>query len=104
LFVQPYQSATHSGVTQLAYHFNKPMIITNVGGLAEFVPHEKVGYVVEPAPGEISKAILRFYEEGKEAAFSANAAAGKTKYSWGKMIEAIGKVAGLKQDSDRNGS
>jgi len=104
LVVQPYKSATQSGVTQIAYHFNKPMIITNVGGLAEFVPHEKVGYVVEPAPGEISKAILRFYEEGKEAAFSANAAAGKTKYSWGKMIEAIGKVAGLKQDSDRNGS
>jgi glycosyltransferase involved in cell wall biosynthesis len=96
LVVQPYKSATQSGVTQIAYHFNKPMIITDVGGLAEFVPHEKVGFVVEPVPGEISEAILRFYQEDKEMEFSANAAVEKLKYSWGKMIDAIGKVSGEK--------
>lgn len=90
--VQPYKSATQSGVTQIAYHFNKPMIITNVGGLAEFVPHEKAGYVVEPDPNEISEAILRFYNEDMEAAFSANAAIEKQKYTWKKMIDAIEKV------------
>jgi glycosyltransferase involved in cell wall biosynthesis len=93
LVVQPYKSATQSGVTQIAYHFNKPMIITNVGGLAEFVPDEKVGFVVEPVPGEISEAILRFYTEGREAEFSANAAVEKQKYSWSNMIDAIEKVS-----------
>lgn len=93
LVVQPYKSATQSGVTQIAYHFNKPMIITDVGGLAEFVPHEKAGYVVEPVPGEISAAILRFYEEGKEREFSANAATEKLKYSWSRMVVAINDAA-----------
>ena len=60
IVVQPYKSATQSGVTQIAYHFNKPMIITNVGGLAEFVPDGRVGYIVEPSVPEITSAILRF--------------------------------------------
>ena len=93
LVVQPYKSATQSGVTQIAYHFNKPMIITNVGGLAEFVPHEKVGFVVEPIPGEISEAIFRFYNEHKESEFAANASIEKLKYSWKKMTDAIESVA-----------
>jgi D-inositol-3-phosphate glycosyltransferase len=93
LVVQPYKSATQSGVTQIAYHFDKPMIITDVGGLAEFVPHEKVGYVVKSSEKEIADAILRFYEEKKESEFSANAAIEKQKYSWGKMTEAIDKIA-----------
>jgi D-inositol-3-phosphate glycosyltransferase len=89
LVVQPYKSATQSGVTQIAYHFNKPMIITNVGGLAEFVPHEKVGYVVNPDPAEISSSIVRFYSENKESEFSASAAIEKQKYSWENMVKAI---------------
>ncbi len=93
LVVQPYKSATQSGVTQIAYHFNKPMIITNVGGLAEFVPNGKVGYVVEPSGPEIASTILRFYDEKKEDEFSANAAIEKLKYSWKKMTEAIDEIA-----------
>jgi len=92
LVVQPYKSATQSGVTQIAYHFNKPMIITNVGGLAEFVPHEKVGYVVEPDPADISSAIVRFYLENKESEFSADAANEKQNFSWGNMVEIIDKL------------
>ncbi len=92
LVVQPYKNATQSGVTQIAYHFNKPMIITNVGGLAEFVLDGKVGYVVEPSVPEITSSILRFYNEKKEDEFSANAAVEKLKYSWGRMVEAIEKV------------
>ena len=87
--VQPYRSATQSGVTQIAYHFDKPMIITDVGGLSEFVPHEKVGYITEPDPAAIALAIRRFYDEGREAEFSANAAVEKQKYSWKRMTEAI---------------
>jgi glycosyltransferase involved in cell wall biosynthesis len=90
--VQPYKSATQSGVTQIAYHFNKPMIITDVGGLAEFVPNDKVGYVVNPDSTAIAAAIVRFFEEGKQAEFSANAAIEKNKYSWGNMVDAIDKL------------
>jgi D-inositol-3-phosphate glycosyltransferase len=92
LVVQPYKSATQSGVTQIAYHFNIPMIITDVGGLSEFVPDGKVGYVVDPEPSKIADAIIRFYEEKKEEEFSNNAAVEKGKYSWGKMIEAIDEL------------
>jgi D-inositol-3-phosphate glycosyltransferase len=92
LVVQPYKSATQSGVTQIAYHFNKPMIITDVGGLAEFVPDGKAGYVVNPDPLKIADAIVRFYEENKEEEFSKFASVEKEKYSWGKMVEAIGEL------------
>jgi D-inositol-3-phosphate glycosyltransferase len=89
IVVQPYKDATQSGVTQIAFHFNKPMIVTDVGGLAEIVPNGKVGYIVKPIVSEISEAILRFYNENKEEEFSKNAAAEKMKYSWDKMVEAI---------------
>jgi glycosyltransferase involved in cell wall biosynthesis len=82
IVVQPYKSATQSGVTQIAYHFNKPMIITDVGGLAEFVPNEKVGFVVNPDPPVIASAIVRFYMENREDEFSANASLEKQKYTW----------------------
>lgn len=89
LVVQPYKSATQSGVTQIAFHFNKPMIITDVGGLAEFVPDNKAGFVVKPDPGQIAGAIVRFYKENRELEFSSAVAVEKEKYSWSKMTEAI---------------
>jgi D-inositol-3-phosphate glycosyltransferase len=92
IVVQPYKSATQSGVTQIAYHFNKPMIITDVGGLAEFVPDGRVGYVVRPDPAAIAGAILRFNKENREAEFSAAAAEEKKKYAWSAMTEAIDKL------------
>jgi len=89
LVVQPYKSATQSGVTQIAYHFDKPMIITDVGGLAEMVPHGKVGYVVPPDPEKIGEAMERFFLEEKAAIFSQQAAVEKKKYGWNKMLDAI---------------
>ncbi len=89
IVVQPYKNATQSGVTQIAYHFNKPMIVTDVGGLAEIVPDGKTGYVVKPDITEIANAILNFYNNNKEREFSKNAENEKLKYSWDKMVEAI---------------
>ncbi|MBE0637157.1 MAG: glycosyltransferase [Bacteroidales bacterium] len=93
LVVQPYKDATQSGVTQIAYHFEKPMITTNVGGLAEIVPDGKVGFVVMPEVKEIANAIVRFYTEKKESEFIENIKVEKLKYSWVKMLEAIEKVS-----------
>jgi glycosyltransferase involved in cell wall biosynthesis len=92
IVVQPYKDATQSGVTQIAFHFNKPMITTNVGGLAEIVPDGKVGYVVEPNIKEIADAIVKFYKEEKEAEFSANVKIEKEKYSWERMTETIDRL------------
>lgn len=89
MVVQPYKTATQSGVTQVAYHFDKPMIVTNVGGLAEIVPHGKVGYVVEVNPEGIAHSIKDFYEQDRSAEFIANILDEKKKYSWGKMIDVI---------------
>jgi glycosyltransferase involved in cell wall biosynthesis len=86
--VQPYRQATQSGVTPLAYHFEVPMIVTNVGGLPELVPDGKVGIVAEPEPAAIAKAIEQFYELGR-AHFIPFLREEKTKYSWANMVRAI---------------
>ncbi|MFW5706188.1 MAG: glycosyltransferase [Bacteroidota bacterium] len=89
LVVQPYKDATQSGVTQIAYHFEKPMVTTDVGGLAEIVPDGKVGFVVNPVVEEIAGAILRFFNENHEQEFVVNIRQEKKKYSWERMIETI---------------
>ena len=96
LVVQPYKDATQSGVTQIAYHFEKPMITTNVGGLAEIVPDGRVGYVVNPDAKEIADAIVKFFGEDKEKVFVENLKIEKQKYSWDNMLETIDKL--LKND------
>lgn len=88
VIIQPYRHATQSGVTPLAYHFEKPMIVTNVGGLPSLVPHEKTGLVAEPTAEAIAEAILRFYQLG-ENYFIPHLRTEKRKYSWTNLVEAI---------------
>lgn len=95
IVAQPYKDATQSGVTQIAYHFEKPMLTTNVGGLSEMVPDRKVGYVVTPDVNEITEALLRFFIENKENEFSANAAIEKQRFSWELLLENIDLVISL---------
>ena len=92
LVVQPYRSATQSGVTQVAYHFNKPMVVTDVGGLAEIVPDGKCGYVVAPEPGAIARAINDFFT-GDEDRFRAGIEEQKKSYSWDRLTEALRTLA-----------
>ncbi len=87
LIVQPYKSATQSGVTQIAYHFEKPMLVTRVGGLAEIVPHGKVGYSVEPEIPAIVEALQSFAEDRPD--FSAGILDEKKQYSWTVMTNRI---------------
>ena len=92
LVVQPYRSATQSGVTQVAYHFNKPMVVTNVGGLAEIVPDGICGYVVESEPGAIAGAIADFFS-GDEERFKEGIMEQKKLYTWDRMTEALRTLA-----------
>lgn len=87
IVVQPYRHATQSGVTQIAYHFNKPMLVTDVGGLKEMVPHQVVGYVVEPKTEAVADAIDDFYTHGKEEFFIKGIQQEKLKYSWQIMVD-----------------
>lgn len=89
IVAQPYKSATQSGVTQIAFHFEKPMLVTNVGGLPEIVPDGKIGYVVEPDAQSIADALVRYYKENREAAFTEGVREEKQKYSWSRMTEAV---------------
>ena len=88
VIVQPYRSATQSGVTPLAYHFEKPMIVTNVGGLPALVPDGKVGLIAEPNAGSIAQKIIEYFESDEQHYIS-NIIEEKKKYSWGTMVEAI---------------
>jgi glycosyltransferase involved in cell wall biosynthesis len=92
LVVQPYKDATQSGITQVAYHFEKPIITTNVGGLAEIVTNGRDGYVTEPDPKQITEAIYKFFKEEKEAEFTANVKEDKKRFSWDKLLETIDKI------------
>lgn len=92
IVAQPYRTATQSGVTQVAFHFEKSMLVTNVGGLPEIVPHGKIGYVVEPDANEIAKALIDFYENEREKEFEQNVKEKKRKYEWVNMIEAFDKL------------
>ena len=90
--IQPYRGATQSGVTPLAYHFEKPMIVTNVGGLPSLVPHEKAGLVAEPDAKSIADSILKFYQLG-ENYFIPHLRSEKQKYSWHNMTVSILELA-----------
>jgi D-inositol-3-phosphate glycosyltransferase len=92
MVIQPYRDATQSGVTQIAYHFDKPMIVTDVGGLKEIVPDGRCGYVVKPDPQAISSAIDDCYLNGRISIFEGNVREEKAKYSWGRMSESIKEV------------
>lgn len=87
MVVQPYKSATQSGVTQIGYHFNKPMLVTNVGGLSEIIPDKKIGYVVEPESAAIANALVDFFENRRKEVFELNIVEEKKKFSWKNMAD-----------------
>lgn len=89
IVIQPYRTATQSGVTQIAYYFEKPMIVTDVGGLSEIVVHGKCGYVVKPDPSEIATAIRDFFGNDRNEEFTAGVKDEKHRFSWSKMTAGI---------------
>jgi D-inositol-3-phosphate glycosyltransferase len=90
--VQPYRSATQSGISQIAYHFEKPMIVTNVGGLSEIVPHGEAGYVVEPTPQYIADAIEKFYQNDNAVRLEEGVRKNKERFSWEAMVKVFLEV------------
>ena len=89
LVAQTYRNATNSGVTMVGYYYEKPMLVTNVGGLTEIVPNEKCGYVVENSVPLISEKILEYFNKGKEEEFTKNVILEKKKYEWKEFIRVL---------------
>lgn len=90
--VQPYRNATQSGVTPLAYHFDKPSIVTNVGGLPELVPHKKAGLVAEPNAESLARTIGEYFELG-ENYFIPHLRTEKQRLSWHSLVKTISELA-----------
>ncbi len=89
MVTQPYRTATQSGVTQIAYHYERPMLVTNVGGLPEIVPHGKVGYITDISSSSIADAIVDFYSNNKEEQFTANTVIEKKRFLWSSFVEGL---------------
>ena len=92
MITQTYRSATQSGVTQIAYSFDRPMLVTDVGGLSEIVPHNKVGYVTSKIPFDIASAIVDFYTHKKEELLSANVKEEKKRFLWSNFVNDIDEL------------
>jgi len=89
LVVQPYKTATQSGISQLAYHFEKPMVVTRVGGLPEIVPHGKAGYVIEQDAEELAVSVLDFYQNEKAVSLEEGVRKEKQRFSWSTFVETL---------------
>ena len=89
LVVQPYRTATQSGISQIAYHFDKPMVVTNVGGLPEIVTDGVSGYVVAPAPGAIAAAIRNFFDHQRASSMQEGVRREKQRFSWENLVAAL---------------
>lgn len=89
IVVQPYKSATQSGVTQIGYQFEKPMLVTDVGGLKEIIPDKKVGYVTQVDVAEISDALIDFFDNNRAQEFAPHIKSEKKKYQWENMTKTI---------------
>lgn len=89
LVVQPYKTATQSGVTQIGYHFNKAMLVTDVGGLGEIIADRRSGYVVKPEVAAIAEAIADFYDHDRRTVFEKETAGLKARFSWAGMTDVL---------------
>lgn len=92
IVAQTYSSATQSGVTQIAYHFGRPMLVTNVGGLAEIVPDGEVGYVTDVNADAVANALVDFFENDRERGFAEAAKEKSSDFSWSTMVKAMDEL------------
>ncbi|MCL2414300.1 MAG: glycosyltransferase [Bacteroidales bacterium] len=89
LITLPYRDATQSGVTQIAYYFEKPMLVTNVGGLPEIVPNGKSGYTVEPNSQAIADALVDFFDNKNPDFFTQTLREERKRFEWSELTRAI---------------
>ncbi len=89
LVVQPYKTATQSGISQIAWHFEKPMVVTRVGGLGEIVSDGISGYVVDPNPEAIAVAISDFFQNDRGEGLKQGVISEKGRFSWERLVKTL---------------
>jgi glycosyltransferase involved in cell wall biosynthesis len=89
LIAQTYLSATQSGISQIALHFEKSVLVTDVGGLSEMVIHQKTGYVVDKKPAAILGAIRDFFDNNRQAQFANDIVALKEENTWDRFAQKL---------------
>ena len=89
VIVLPYRTASQSGIVQIAYHYDTPVIVSNVGGLPEIVDEGKTGYCVDPNPADFAGAIKTFFLHDDQESFVKNIAKYKKRFSWDVMVTTI---------------
>ena len=93
LVVLPYVSATQSGIVQIAYGFEKPVVVTNVGGLPDVVEDGKTGYVVDPEnPTALADAVVRYFKENRKEEFEENGKKEAYRFDWDRMVETVERL------------
>ncbi len=98
LAVLPYVSATQSGIIQIAYNYDLPVVTTDVGGLPEVVLDEETGFIVPAGDHQaLAKAVTRFFREEKAQSFTSSVTREKAKYSWDRMAQAVEDLASAKE-------
>ncbi|MFI3283110.1 MAG: glycosyltransferase [Rikenellaceae bacterium] len=90
--VLPYHTASQSGVTQIAYNFSLPMIVTNVGGLPEIVPNDRAGYVCEPTPEGVAEAVSKIWSSDTLSRLNESIIHERKRFSWEEMCRKIIEV------------
>jgi D-inositol-3-phosphate glycosyltransferase len=91
--ILPYRSATQSGILNVAYGFYKPVIVTNVGGLAEFVDEGKTGFVVKPnSPDAIAEGVQRLLSVNGKVDFATHITERNRKNSFNQLPEVFKNI------------
>ncbi|MEZ5046265.1 MAG: glycosyltransferase [Chitinophagaceae bacterium] len=85
----PYKEATQSGVTQIGFHFELPMLVTQVGGLPELIHHQVDGLIVQPKEEDIAQALLQFFNDDKYIKMKQAMKQSKLRFSWSHMVHTI---------------
>jgi glycosyltransferase involved in cell wall biosynthesis len=96
IVVQPYRSATQSGISQIAYHFGLPMIVSNVGGLPEIVTDKVSGYVVSPVEKSVAVALTDFFENNRSEAMRRGVQQEKERFTWDKMVRKLTEIQAVR--------
>jgi len=96
IVVQPYRSATQSGISQIAYHFGLPMIVSNVGGLPEIVTDKVSGYVVSPVEKSVAEALTDFFENNRSEAMRRGVQQEKERFTWDKMVRKLTEIPAVR--------
>ncbi len=95
VLVLPYLSATQSGITQIAFAFDLPVIATSVGGLPEVVKEGETGFLVPPNdPDALADAVIKYFKDDCLEKFSENVRRERGRFSWETFVEGVENIAG----------